>query len=87
MAVTLELPPEKEAALKAQAQARGLSLEQWLIQLADQYASTSSITHLQKSDPEEWMRQFRAFAADQDRTTPPLSDEAVNRENIYPDRI
>jgi hypothetical protein len=38
MTVTLELSPEREAALKAQAQAHGLSVEQWLIQLADQYS-------------------------------------------------
>jgi hypothetical protein len=38
MTVTLELSPEREAALKAQAQAQGLSVEQWLVQLADQYS-------------------------------------------------
>ena len=38
MTVTLELSPEREAALKAQAQAHGLSVEQWLLQLADQYS-------------------------------------------------
>ena len=38
MTVTLDLPPEREAALKAQAQAHGLSIEQWLLQLADQYS-------------------------------------------------
>ena len=36
MTVTLNLPPEKEAAFKAQAQARGLSLEQWMLEVADQ---------------------------------------------------
>jgi hypothetical protein len=34
MTVTINLPPEKEAALKAQAQAKGLSVEQWLLDLA-----------------------------------------------------
>ncbi len=34
--LTLELPPEKEDSLKAQAQARGLTVEQWLLQLAEQ---------------------------------------------------
>jgi hypothetical protein len=36
MTVTLNLPPEKEAAFKAQAQARGLSLEQWMLEVVDQ---------------------------------------------------
>ena len=38
MTVTLELSPEREAALKAQAQEHGLSVEQWLLHLADQYS-------------------------------------------------
>ena len=38
MIVTLELPPEREAALKAQAQAHGLSIEQWFLHLADLYS-------------------------------------------------
>ena len=38
MTVTLEVPPEREAALKAHAQAHGLSIEQWFLHLADQYS-------------------------------------------------
>jgi hypothetical protein len=36
MAVTIELPPEKEALLRAQADLLGLSVEQWLLRLVDQ---------------------------------------------------
>ena len=36
MTLILELSPEREAALQAQAQARGLTVEQWLLQLAEQ---------------------------------------------------
>jgi hypothetical protein len=36
MTVTIELPPDKEAAFKAAAQAMGLSVEQWLLRLAEQ---------------------------------------------------
>jgi len=32
----LDLPPEKENSLKTQAQARGLTIEQWFLQLAEQ---------------------------------------------------
>jgi len=87
MTVTLELSPEREAALKAQAQARGMSVEEWLLQLTEQLAPPASIAHLQKTNPREWMHQFRAWAASHDRTTPSLSEEAVSRENIYPDRV
>jgi hypothetical protein len=36
MALTINLPPEKEESLKAQAQARGLTVGQWFLQLAGQ---------------------------------------------------
>ena len=36
MTLTLTLPPEKEAALKAAAQAQGVSAEQWLQHLVEQ---------------------------------------------------
>jgi hypothetical protein len=87
MTLTLELSPEREAALKAQAQARGLSVEEWLLEITEHLAPAASIAHLQKSNPKEWMRQFRAWAESHDRTTPLLSDEAVSRESIYPDRV
>lgn len=56
-------------------------------QLADQQAPPALIAHLQKTNPQEWLRQFRAWAESHDRTTPLLSDEAVSRESIYPDRV
>lgn len=87
MTVTLELSPEREAALKAQAEARGISVEQWLLELTEQLVPSTSIAHLQKTNPKEWMRQFRAWAQSHDHTTPLLSDEAVSRESIYPDRV
>src|SRR5689334_14315949 len=37
MTVTLNLPPEKEATFKAEAQARGLSLEEWMVEAAEQH--------------------------------------------------
>jgi hypothetical protein len=36
MSVTIELSPEQEAELKAQAEARGLSVQEWLLQLASE---------------------------------------------------
>lgn len=87
MTLTLNLPPEKEAAFQAQAQACGLSLEQWMVELADQNLPPVSIVHLQKTDPEEWARQFRAWSDGHDPNIPVLSDEAMSRESIYPDLI
>lgn len=36
MTLTIHLSPDKEAAFKARAQALGLTLEQWILRLADQ---------------------------------------------------
>ena len=87
MTVTLNLPPEKEAVFQAQAQARGLTLEQWMLEVADQQVPPVSSAHLQKTNPEEWARQFDAWVNSHDPNIPVLSDEAMSRESIYPDPI
>lgn len=87
MTLTIELSPEREAALQAQARALGLSIEEWLLYVAEQHVPSESIAHLQKTNPEEWARQFRAWADSHDPNTPVLSDEAMSRESIYPDRM
>jgi len=46
--VTIELSDEKAAALKAQAEAPGLTVERWLEQIAEEYVQPVSIAHLQK---------------------------------------
>jgi hypothetical protein len=87
MTVTLNLPPEKEAAFQAEAQARGLSLEQWMLEVAEQQVQPVSIAHLQKTNPQEWARHFDAWVNSHSPDTPVLSDEAMSRESIYPDLI
>jgi hypothetical protein len=87
MTVTIHLPPEKEAAFQAQAQARGLSLEQWMLEVADQSVHPVSVAHLQRTNPKEWARYFDAWVNSHDPNTPVLSDEAMSRESIYPDLI
>jgi len=87
MNVTIELSEEKAAALKAQAEAQGLTVERWLEQIAEQHVQPVSIAHLQKTNPKEWARQFDAWVDSHDPNTLVLSDEAMSRESIYPDRI
>lgn len=86
MTVTLELSPEQEAALKSQAQSRGISVQELLQEVAEQIAPSSTNSHLQMENPAEWARQFHEWAESHDRTTPLLSDEAISREEIYRDR-
>ena len=87
MTVTIDLSPEEEAALKAQAEAQGMTVATWLKTLARQHVAPHSIVHLQRTDPDKWARQFRAWADGHDPNTPVLSDEAMSRESIYPDRM
>jgi hypothetical protein len=87
MTVTIELSPDKEAALREQALARGLTPEQLLTELAEQLIEPTSVAHMQLTNPKEWARHFRAWADSHDPQTPVLSDEAMSRESIYPDRI
>lgn len=84
MTVTLHLSPEIEASLIAQAQAQGLSLDQFLSR------KLSSLVSLASSRPEtanagEWEgaldEWFESFAAGSG-----LSEDALKRESWYADR-
>lgn len=86
MTLTIHFPEEKAAVLKAQAELLGLTVEEWLFQLADQQSEPTAIAHLQKSNPKEWARQFRSWADGHDASLPVLSDQAMSRDSIYPDR-
>lgn len=87
MNVTIEIPEDRAARFQRQAQACGLTVDRWLLELAEQNAPAYSITGLQKTDPREWARQFRAWADSHNPAIPVLSDEAMSRESIYPDRV
>ncbi|MCX6975805.1 MAG: hypothetical protein NTZ94_16250 [Verrucomicrobia bacterium] len=85
MNVIIEIPEERAARYQNQAEARGLSIEGWFFEIADQNAAIPSISHLHKSNPKEWARQFRLWAGSHSVTLPVLSDEAMSRESIYSD--
>jgi len=87
MNVTIQLSDEQAAALKIQAEAQGLTVEQWLEHIAVELVPSTSIAHLQKTNPTEWARRFHEWAESHDRTTPLLSEQAISREIIYPGRI
>jgi hypothetical protein len=80
MTVKLELQPDLEAGLLAAAQARGLSLEAYLQQAIQGHAIDYAALPLK-----DWEREFEAWVGSFPET-PPLSDEAVSRASMYPDR-
>lgn len=82
MTVTIDLPPDIEADLVAQAQAQGLALPQYLEHLLREQIPARAVTSL---SPIERAAAWRESVKDLPYT-PPLSDDAISRENIYRDR-
>lgn len=82
MTVTLNLRPELEAGLLAQAQARGMSVEEYVLSVVE--GAVLAVTPIKLSS-EERARAFEAWSANHG-VSPPLSDEAVSRESMYGDR-
>jgi hypothetical protein len=138
MIVTLTLPPDVERAFLAEAEARGLSLDEFIsdvirsrvsgpqssppsvqsgnaaaqsFQLEQEYGvpvrrtgqpiepsvidDTLDLIRREREialpirparlSPEEWAREFDEWA-DSFPEAPPIPDEALSRENLYPDR-
>lgn len=81
MTVKLDLNPDVEAGLLAQAQARGLPLEAYLEQVLRERSRAIDVARLA---PAEKAKAFRAWAANHP-STPPLSDEAVSRQSLVRD--
>ena len=82
MTVTLNLKPEIEAGLVAQAQASGMTVEEYLLSVVEGVVLPAT----QKTLPEEERATaFEAWSASH-RPTPPLSDYAVSRASMYEGR-
>jgi len=79
MTVTIELPPEIEAELTVQADAKGLSVRQYLEHLLREQIAGRGTADL---SPLERAAAWRESVKDLPHT-PPLSDEAISRDNIY----
>ncbi|MCX6611741.1 MAG: hypothetical protein NTW74_12925 [Acidobacteria bacterium] len=82
MSITLSLNPETEKTLSARAGQLGLSLNDLLQELANREAAALSEPMLSGG---EKAKAFLAWA-DSFPDTPPLSDDAISRESLYPDR-
>jgi hypothetical protein len=82
MNITLTLKPEVEKGLLARASERGLTLHAYLNDLVQREAGIVSRQPLSGKD------KAQAFVvwAKSHRPTLPLSDEAISRSTMYPDR-
>jgi hypothetical protein len=82
MTVTLNLKPEVEAGLTAQAQASGMTVEEYVLSMVEGAVLPPSPMAL---SPEERAAAFEAWSVGH-RSTPPLSEYAVSREAMYEGR-
>jgi hypothetical protein len=82
MTVTVKFKPEVEAGLLAQAQASGMSVEEYVVSVVEGTVLPAAKNRL---SPEERARAFEAWSAGH-RPTPPLTDYAVSREAMYEGR-
>ena len=84
--MALRLKPDIAAKLEALASAQGLSVEDCLKQLVERELSGNSpeTTPRRRLSAEEWGREFEEWA-DSFPEVPPMPDEALSRENLYPD--
>jgi len=82
MNITLTLEPEVEKSLLAQAQERGLTLDAYLADLVKREAAVVAARQL---SGKQKAQAFIAWAKSH-RLTPPLSNDAISRSTIYPDR-
>ena len=90
MTVTIKLPPDIEAGLLARAQAEGLGVSEYLENLVRGQITVprevgASSRPAYELPPEEWVRQFRAWAESHAGNTVVLPDDAMEREAIYGD--
>jgi hypothetical protein len=83
MTLTIEVPPEVEAELRAQADAQGLGLSMYVERvLREQAADRSGSTLAPAERAALWRESAKRLPH-----TPPLSDEAISRESIYSDHV
>jgi len=81
MFITINLPPDVEAALASQARAQGLDLAQYAVQVLSARVPPHKSAVL---SPAERAQAWRESAQGLPHTAP-LSDEAISREAIYGD--
>jgi hypothetical protein len=81
--MTLKLRPEIEEGLKALAKANGESVESFLQRMVEENQKRTGMRS--RLSPHEFTQQFEEWA-DSFPDVSPIPDDALNRENLYPDR-
>ena len=85
MTVTIDLKPEVEERIAAEASARGLSVEDYILGVLEKSTGNNESNFARTANAEEWVRAFRQWV-NHFPPHPVLSDEAISRESIYRER-
>jgi hypothetical protein len=86
MTVTLDLKPEVEERIVAEAKARGLSVETYILSVLEKETKNGDDSFALRATPEEWKTAFVEWVNYERPSHPPLSDEAISRDAIYRER-
>lgn len=85
MTIRVELNPETEARLKAEARAKGLPVETVAEQLLKEALTERAVAH-GRLTVEEFHRMLDAMAQESEKL-PDLPTESFSRESFYEDRL
>lgn len=80
---TIEVDQLTAALLRTKAEAKGLTIADWLRSLAENESKPPQASFFETVSPEERARAVEEWASRQRSVAPPLSDEAISRESIY----
>lgn len=86
MTVTLDLKPEVEQRIAAEARSQGLSVETYILNVLEKEATNGETSFALTATPEQWKKEFLEWVHTERPKHPPLSDEAISRESIYRER-
>jgi hypothetical protein len=83
MTLTLELKPEVEERIAAEAKARGLSVETYILNVLEKETTNCEASFALTATPEEWKTAFLKWVHTKRPAHPPLSDAAISRESMH----
>jgi predicted DNA-binding protein len=86
MTLMIEMPPELESRLKAEAEKRGQDAAAYARTLLESLLLPARERPLYEGSLEEWKRAFREWGEAHRTDTPAIPLEALRRENLYEDR-
>jgi hypothetical protein len=83
---TIEVDQLTAVILRAKAEAKGITISDWLRSMAETEAPIPPSTFFETASPEERARAVEEWAGQHRSAAPPLSDEAISRDLIYAER-